>query len=276
MSLFDEMLGHEESLFKNPGVLKESYLPKLLPYREDKQKYMANAIKKIERGGSNVLIYGPSGVGKTASIRYVFRELKMKRDDILPIYINTWENNTFQKIIYSLCEELEIKPLNRSPEKLWSIIKNKFKDYKGIVFAFDEIDKAGKSSFLYNFLDEIEYKTIFLITTKREWYSKVDERIRSRLNPEYLEYKPYNYEETKGILDERKEHAFVRGVWENEGFEKVVSECHEAGDIRVGLSLMKKSGNKAEEEALRKIKLRHVKSVLENENKTDKTLENFE
>ncbi|MFB6076270.1 MAG: Cdc6/Cdc18 family protein [Candidatus Aenigmatarchaeota archaeon] len=277
MALFDDMLGHGESLFKNPGVLEETYLPRLLPYRENKQKHLANSIKKVERGGANVLIYGPPGIGKTASVRYIFRELKMERDDVLPVYINTWENNNFTKVVQHICNELGTKPMGRNTDRLWNIILNKIKDYKGIAFAFDEIDKAGKASFLYNFLEELDYKTIFLITTKTDWYSKVDDRIRSRLNPEYLEYETYSYEETKGILEKRREHAFVQGVWEEEAFEEVVKNCHSKEDMRFGLSLLRRAGNKAEDDASKKITTEHVKSVLDNERERDgKSLENFE
>ncbi|MFB6076106.1 MAG: Cdc6/Cdc18 family protein [Candidatus Aenigmatarchaeota archaeon] len=277
MALFDDMLGHGESLFKNPGVLEETYLPRLLPYRENKQKYLANSIKKVERGGANVLIHGPPGIGKTASVRYIFRELKMESDDILPVYINAWENNNFTKVVHHICNELEMKPMGRNTDRLWNIILDKIKDYKGIAFAFDEIDKTGKASFLYNFLEELDYKTIFLITTKKDWYSKVDDRIRSRLNPEYLEYETYSYEETKGILEKRKKHAFVQGVWEEGAFEEVVNKCHKKEDIRFGLSLLRRAGNKAEDDASKKITLDHVKSVLDNERKRDgKSLENFE
>ncbi|MFB6088573.1 MAG: Cdc6/Cdc18 family protein [Candidatus Aenigmatarchaeota archaeon] len=277
MALFDDMLGHGESLFKNPGVLEETYLPRLLPYRENKQKYLANSIKKVERGGANVLIHGPPGIGKTASVRYIFRELKMESDDILPVYINAWENNNFTKVVHHICNELEMKPMGRNTDRLWNIILDKIKDYKGIAFAFDEIDKTGKASFLYNFLEELDYKTIFLITTKKDWYSKVDDRIRSRLNPEYLEYETYSYEETEGILGKRKKHAFVQGVWEEGAFEEVVNKCHKKEDIRFGLSLLRRAGNKAEDDASKKITLDHVKSVLDNERKRDgKSLENFE
>lgn len=277
MAMFDDMLGHGESLFKNPGVLEETYLPRLLPYRENKQKFLANSIKKVERGGTNVLIYGSPGIGKTASVRYVFRELKMERDDVLPIYINTWENDNFTKIVHHICNELGMKPMGRNAERLWDIILDKVKDYKGVALAFDEVDMAGKASFLYNFLEDLDYKTIFLITTNRDWYSRVDNRIRSRLNPEYLEYEAYNYEETRGILEKRRNHAFVQGVWEEEAFEEVVSRCHDKEDIRFGLSLMKKVGNRAEDDASKKIALEHVKSVLDNEEERDgKSLESFE
>lgn len=273
MSFFDEMLGHEESLFKNPGVLDENYLPKLLPYREDKQKYIAECIKRIEKGGTNLLIYGKPGVGKTASVRHVFRELKMKNNEILPIYINLWQNRNFYEIIRSLRDEVGVRSRIKDKERLAKIVFKKLSDYKGLAIAFDEIDKPKNYSFLYRFLEEFRYKTMFLITTKENWFASLDDRLRSRLTPERSEFQPYSYEETKGILKKRIENGFVKNVWGKDAFNEVVSVCFKAKDIRVGLSLMKQSANIAEEEASRKILKKHVEKVVskEKEDKEEKT-----
>lgn len=273
MSLFNEPLGHEESLFKKPGVLSITYLPRLLPYREDKQKILAERIKRINSGGSNVLIHGASGIGKTACVRYVLRELKENRDKIKPIYVNCWKNNTFYSVVKKVCRKLGISPGDKTKETLLDLTLSKLNDYQGAVLAFDEVDKNKERSFLYQFEEGLDYKTMFLVSTGKEWYAKADKRIRSRVSPEEIEFQAYNREETEGILEERKENAFVDGVWGEKAFQKVVGESYSQRDIRVGLSLMKKSGQAAEEEASRKITEEHVNQALEAEFKGDSSKE---
>ena len=284
MSLFDDSLGHEESLFEKPGVLSITYLPRLLPYREDKQKQLAQRIKRIKSGGSNVLIHGASGIGKSACVRYVLRELKEEREDIKPIYLNCWKNNTYYSVVKKVCKELGIKPGDKTKETLLDLALSKLNDYQGAVLAFDEVDQAKDRSFLYQFEEGLDYKTMFLVSTEKDWYAKADKRIRSRVSPELIEFQPYNREETRGILKERKDNAFVKGVWSKKAFKKVVGKSYGARDIRLGLSLMKKAGQIAEEEASRKIKLEHVdkalesgvkKEIKEKEDKKEKSLGDF-
>lgn len=275
MSLFDDMLGHEESLFQNPGVLDQDYLPKILPHREGEMEQIASAVKEIPGGGRNLLIYGESGLGKTACIRHVFRELRLKSDDYLPLYINVWKKDTFGKIVSKLCDELEIIQRKRPVEKLWDAVLKKIDNWEGVALALDEIDKA-EEEFLYKFLEDLSHKSIFLATTQRNWTASLDQRIRSRLAPTTLRFEPYSRDEVEDILEQRKEHAFVPDVWSEEAFQSVVSACYDQEDLRFGISLLKKAALQAEEEASRKIEEEHVKEVLETKiEEGDETLDKY-
>lgn len=100
----EELLSDEESLFTSPGILDIEYLPRLLPYREEQQGYLAGCIKKLPSLGTGVLIHGPSGIGKTACIRWVFRELmESGESDVVPVYINCWQDPELQNIVLRMC-----------------------------------------------------------------------------------------------------------------------------------------------------------------------------
>ena len=70
MGLFDAMLGADETLFKNEIALSFDYIPKILPYREEKQKAIAACIKPLlqQRNGRNAFVFGTPGIGKTQII----------------------------------------------------------------------------------------------------------------------------------------------------------------------------------------------------------------
>ena len=91
---------------------------------------------------------------------------------------------------------------------------------------------------------------------------ELEERIKSRLMPEMIEFKPYSYEETKGILKQRAEYAFHPTVLENDAFELIAKKTAEMQDIRTGLHLMKEAGLIAESKSSRKILLEHAKQAL--------------
>jgi cell division control protein 6 len=86
----------------------------------------------------------------------------------------------------------------------------------------------------------------------------MDNRIKSRLTPEVIEFLPYNHQETTGILEQRRDLAFVPNVWDEEAIIDVVKRTSELKDIRSGLYLMKESGNAAENESSRKVLPKHV------------------
>jgi len=215
MSIFKDMLKSGESLFRDEIALDYDYLPKLLPYREKEQFYIAGCIKPLleKRNGKNLFIHGAPGIGKTAATRYILRDLNM---------------------------------LNK----------------KSAVFVFDEADKLEDFDFLYLILEEIFRKTIILITNFKNWILSLDERVRSRLTAELKEFKPYNAEETRGIMKKRMNYAFVHGVWEEEAFELVAKRTIEISDIRSGLYLLKESALAAENKASRKINPEHVKEAI--------------
>ena len=90
----------------------------------------------------------------------------------------------------------------------------------------------------------------------------MDERIKSRLIPDILEFKMYDEEQTKEILKHRKNYAFVQGVWEQDAFTLAVEKTGEVKDIRTGLFILKESGNAAEDESSRKITKKHVEKAI--------------
>ena len=101
-----------------------------------------------------------------------------------------------------------------------------------------------------------------MITNYKDWLIDLDDRIKSRLMSEIIEFKPYNYDETKGILKQRMEYAFYQNVWGDGAFELIVKKTAEMQDIRTGLYLMKESGHIAEDKSSRKIIVEHAQQAL--------------
>ena len=99
--LFKNMLGSGESIFKNDLALDFSFQPKIVPYRENEQRFVANCIKPLfqEKNARNVFIFGQPGVGKTVACRHILKEIEEETDEISAIYINCWKSNTTYKII---------------------------------------------------------------------------------------------------------------------------------------------------------------------------------
>lgn len=260
MSLFKDMLKSDESIFRDTIFLSYDFQPKILTGRENEQQRFAVAIKPLLQGhnGRNLFVYGAPGIGKTTACKHVLRELEEETDEVIPLYINCWKDNTTYKIFHKLCLDLGYKFIqSKNTAELLQLIKQKL-NKKSVVFVFDEIDKLEDTDFLYSLLEDIYRKSIFLITNYRDSYSEMDERIRSRFAPEFLYFRPYNEMEIAEILKQRREYAFTPTCWDEEAFKEIVEKCTETKDVRVGLYLMQEAGNAAEEKSSRKIMVEHA------------------
>lgn len=264
MSIFKDMLGSGESLLKNPVALDYDFIPKLVPYRESEQFRMASCIKPLfqQRNGRNLVIWGKPGVGKTVACRHVLADLSEQTDEIVPFYVNCWSKNTSFKIAVELCEQLGYKLThNKKTDELLEIAI-KILNKSSSVLVFDEIDKVEEFDFMYSLLEGVYRKSIILITNYKEWSVTLDERIRSRLLPELLEFRQYNLSETKGILRGRLEAGVAAEVFDAEGFEMIVAKTAELGDIRSGLYLIREAVNIAEDKSLKNVTAEFVREAI--------------
>ncbi len=267
MSLFKDMLKSDESLFKNEVALDFSYQPKMLKYREKEQQQIAACIKPLlqNRNGRNVFLYGKPGIGKTIAVQKLLEALDeedLGDQETYTMYINCWQKNTTFKIMADLCDKLGYKfTQNKKTEELFKVVANIINRKSG-VFVFDEIDKVEDFDFMYTILEQIYRKSMVLITNHKDFLLGIEDRIKSRLTPDILEFRPYNKDETKGILEQRRDLAFHSGVWDNDAFAKIVEKTYEREDIRTGLHLMKEAGLNAEAESSRKILLKHAEQAL--------------
>ncbi len=262
-TLFKDVLKEGESLFLNSVALDFDYQPKLVPYRENHQRFIVSCIKPLFQGrnGKNIFIFGPSGVGKTVSTKHVLSELE-EYNDVIPIYINCWKKDTSFKIINEMCELVNYKWVhNKKTDELFADV-SKILNKKSVVFCFDEADKLKEFDLIYSIMEDIYKKTLIFITNDRNWLNSLDPRIRSRLIAENLEFEPYKLNEVEGILKQRMEFAFVKDSFDKQAFQAVVKETFNKKDIRYGLAIMKDSAEISEDLGSRKVLLEHLERAL--------------
>jgi cell division control protein 6 len=108
--LFDDLL-EGEPIFENKEVLRPSYTPHKLPHREEQINNMATILVTALRGDtpSNILIYGKTGTGKTASAKFVSEELETTSEKYeVPCeveYINCEVTDTQYRVLAQLANK---------------------------------------------------------------------------------------------------------------------------------------------------------------------------
>ncbi len=287
--LFTKFLD-KSGIFKDRDVLRHSYKPNVLPHRRPEidsiAAILAPAIKN--ETPSNILIYGKTGTGKTASVKYVGAALEKACHEMGKacnvIYLNCELIDTQYRVLAQIANELErlgSKPSDKlrsgipmtgwPTDQVYTELKNMVETIGGVnVIVLDEIDKLVKKSgdeTLYNltrFNSELKNAKISMIGISNDlrFTNFLDPRVLSSLSEEELVFSPYNAPQLCDILQQRADIAFVDGALG----EEVIPRCaalaaQEHGDARRALDLLRISGELADREKAEKVTERHVTSA---------------
>lgn len=272
MSIFDEIAG--DSFWKNEEALSTEYLPKLLPHREGEIKLIAKNLLPASRMGKpqNMFIFGPPGIGKTAVVRFVFRDFEEYSERIKTVYLNCWDYNTAPSVLSKLVIELGFFIPRRGISKdeiKERLIEALRKLNKALIVCLDEVDQLVKrdASVLYDLSRLNQYVNVpiglILISNDRFALKDVDARIKSTIALQEIEFKPYSLIEMKDILEERVKLAFRPGSVEK-GVVLLAANyaVKHGGDVRVGLECLLRAARHAEQKGSKKVTVKDVKSVL--------------
>jgi len=270
-------------IFKNRELLRPSYLPERLPHREKQIEELARILSSPLRGEtpSNVFIYGKTGTGKTATVRYVVGELeRVGRElnrEIRGIYLNCERVNTRYRILATLTNSLSEG--NSVPTTGWPLdilyehfLKTLDSKERAVIIVMDEVDRMVMrkgDEILYDLTrinSELERAKVSVIGISNDarFTHYLDPRVRSSLGEEELVFPPYDALQLRDILEERASEAFHPGVL-GEG---VIPLCaahaaREHGDARRALDLLRVAGELAEREGMDSVTLDHVKKAYE-------------
>ncbi|MFQ5884047.1 MAG: Cdc6/Cdc18 family protein [Thermoplasmata archaeon] len=265
-SVFKPYLQTKSVFKKDRDILRPSYIPENLPHREKQIDQLASILATALRGErpSNVLIFGKTGTGKTAVIKYLGNEI-LKADEwerVHFVYVNCEIVDTPYAVLQNLGNRFvqdfdeRIPFTGWSTERVYNILREKMDEERRIVvIVLDEIDKLVYKSgddVLYHLSkinDDLEKAKISLIGLSNDlkFTEFLDPRVKSRLSDEKMVFPPYNANELRDILQQRAELAFENGVI-NGG---VISLCaalaaQEHGDARRALDLLRVAAELAE------------------------------
>ena len=163
--LFDDLL-EGEPIFENKEVLRPSYTPHKLPHREEQINNMATILVTALRGDtpSNILIYGKTGTGKTASAKFVSEELETTSQKYeVPCeveYINCEVTDTQYRVLAQLA--------NKFIDKNAQLIDDRIAKLEDLRSRARE-DAAALEETAFDSLDDIEAEIESLEADKSEF-----------------------------------------------------------------------------------------------------------
>jgi archaeal cell division control protein 6 len=300
VGLFKKYLSGNK-IFKNREVLRHSYRPQTLPHRHPQIDLVASILAPSLKNEtpSNILIYGKTGTGKTAVVRYVGTELETASTHMgtscRVVHLNCEVIDTQYRVLAQISKSLSgddeissdkvrsIIPMTGWPtDQVYQELKNQLEATGGVlIIVLDEIDKLVKKSSdetLYNLTRinaDLKKSKVSMIGISNDLSFKdfLDPRVLSSLSEEELVFPPYNAPQLCDILLQRSEIAFLEGALD----EGVIPLCaalaaQEHGDARRALDLLRVSGEIADRDEVEHVAEKHVK-VAQAKIETDSMVE---
>ncbi|TFG03294.1 MAG: AAA family ATPase [Promethearchaeota archaeon] len=259
---------NQKSVFKSSSSLDLSFVPEKLHCRDNTITSLIYNFRRIieeeAQPSINCLMLGKGGVGKTVTAKYFgrnFKNIALEKDlEVFLEYFNCIHFRSKSKIIREILGKYTHgSGRGFSDDEALKLILTKLINTKGyMLLIIDEVHLLSSDEVLA-LLDIAETYghqntrlSIILISRTNDWMKIETERILSRLN-EKIVLKPYNYEESKQILQYRSELAFKEYVVSENIIEMISEITTQHKNMRHGIEILRKSGLYADKEGLNKI-----------------------
>ena len=259
-------------------ILRPAYLPDRLPHREAQIDQLVQVLVPALRGErpSNVLIYGLTGTGKTAVVKYLEKELRRADEAgaLRFLYLNCQIVDTPYGVLAHIAnafaehEEDKVPFTGLSVDRVYQLLLERLDARKRVVIlALDEIDRIvakNGDDFLYQLTkvnEDLKRSGLSLIGISNElkFTEFLDPRVRSRLGDEKFVFPPYNADELREILQQRAGVAFSEGAVAPEALSLIAAlAAQEHGDARRALDLLRVSAEIAERVGDERITVDHT------------------
>lgn len=273
----DDILFFDETLFKNIEAFNPDYIPENFMHRKTQMEALALSIRPALRNGRpvNAVVLGSCATGKTTAIKKIFEMVEKASDRIVCVYINCQIHTTrfgifskiYQKIFGHTPPETGV-PFSRIYQ---NIMQHLSSEKKSLIVALDDINylfySKNANKIFYDILRAHEafegVKTgVFAILSDIEFRFILDKNVNSTFIPQEIIFNPYTKEEMLDILKERAKIGFYPDVISDELIYEIAEYTSSSGDLRVGIDMLRISGNLAEADASRSIEKRHIQEAL--------------
>ncbi|MBI4177227.1 MAG: AAA family ATPase [Candidatus Aenigmarchaeota archaeon] len=252
----------ENAVVANESVLLEGYAPEDALHREGQRRVLAECIKPASTGKRirNVFLYGPPGTGKTMLTKWIMSELEKGASRVKTVYVNCWSRSTAYAVLGEILHQAETFV---SPRESMLSMTRKFENAtrhpeKKFIIALDEVDHLESPEILY----DVSRSGAGLICISNNPYalSGVDDRIKSSLQVEGIEFAAYTADQMADIIGQRAKYGLAPNAIARDEIKMVARMCN--GDARVGIEMLRKAALIAEAENKRKVSTDHIRKAF--------------
>ena len=261
------------SVFKESGerTLDQSFIPDTLNFREDHIRRISQNFRElfVSKGGglegfsTNIALTGSAGIGKTVTSRYTVERLQAMAEKYrVKVYIdykNCWTTRTKTSILRSILRDqfgvasrgfsdeestdILIRRLNSEQAYLILILDEvsvlQQKDIRGFIHLPEEFGSSHRIS-------------LIMISRPTEWKVALSSIVSQRI-ADVIHFDPYNFEETREILDYRAKLAFKSHALSDDIIDMVAEISDQTKNLRHGIETLYRSGRAADQKRIDEI-----------------------
>ena len=204
-----------------------------------------------------IFLVGPSGTGKTLSVRYMIREMRELTANIGVSYLNCRAFSTkyaaIRRIAMDLGIDIPVRGLGTSEayEKLFERVRN----FKKVLIVLDEVEKLRNyDNLIYNLtraseIYEVDVPiSIIFISNNIHLFRILDDATSSSLNMKSIVFDRYNADELYEIIRYRAENGLNSDIYDNAVLRYIAAKsARRSGDARLAISSLYKSAEFCDE-----------------------------
>jgi cell division control protein 6 len=270
-----DILLWEETIFRERDLFELDHLPEHFLHREAQMNSLKFCIRPALQGGRpvNALCLGPPGTGKTTAIFKLFEEIEAHSTKVVPVHVNCQMDSTRYSVFYQIYKKIfdHAPPSSGiSFKRIFEKVAQEIADRDCVlVVALDDINylfhEKEVDHVLYSILRAHETcpgsrMAVIGIMSELALNYVLDPRVVSVFQPEEIVFPLYTHAEIYDILSRRAQMGFYPGVMSDVVLEEIADCTERAGDLRVGIDLLKRSGLSAEKRASKRISSEDVEA----------------
>ena len=264
----------QANVFKNRDALRESWTPREIVGRDDELEELQNHLQPVieEAAPNHMLLYGRTGVGKTATTRYILGELiastKEYNVDASVVWQNCADCNTSYQVTIDLVNTLitrrkgnEQEMMNRTGHSSSAVYDRLWKELDkiggSVIIVLDEIDNiGGDDKLLYqlsrvnstgmDYLDNTQVGVIG-ISNDLTFTERISSQVEGSFGKRRVHFSSYDAVEIRAILNQRIEHAFKSETVNDEAVAWCAAQIAKSGgNARSALEMLLQAGELVE------------------------------
>jgi len=251
----------EPCVIRDREALEEEFIPRLVVHRDGQMKALRDCLQPVMdgRNGTNAIMHGRPGTGKTCMARYVAAEFR-EASSVPVAYVNCWYTRSRFRILYEvLMQTGHALDVHRKGMATDELLETLARHKKRFVAVLDETDQA-EGAVLYDLL-RLGNACLVLITNAPESLSAADARVVSSLAAaERIHFPAYSTDELKDILRSRAEWGLAPLAITTAQMRRIAEAAE--GDARAAIGMMRLAAEKAEAAGLERITDAQVASAL--------------